>query len=71
MNINDEAKKGYKFKVDLHIPESLHDHFNNYVPLPENMKVQKKNLSQVLEYFSLKLPSFDFTDTLSCDMANC
>ena len=46
MGIDDEAKKGYKFKVDLHIPESLHDHFNNYVPLPENMKVQKKNLSQ-------------------------
>ena len=38
--------KGYKFKCDLHIPIELHDKFNNYVPLPENMKVKKGNLSE-------------------------
>ena len=46
MNIHDEAETGYKFKVDLHIPVELHDHFNNYVPLPENMKIKKANLSE-------------------------
>lgn len=46
MMIPDDAEKGYKFKVDLHIPEHLHDKFNNYVPCPENVQVKKSDLNQ-------------------------
>ena len=46
MSIGDEDKKGYIFQVDLHIPESLHDHFNNYVPCPENIQVKKSYLNK-------------------------
>ena len=43
--LGDEDDIGYKFEVDLHIPNELHDHFNNYVPCPENMQVKKENLN--------------------------
>lgn len=46
MNIADDAKTGYKFKCWLHIPEHLHDKFNNYVPCPENVQVLKEDLSE-------------------------
>ena len=46
MAIGDEDKTGYKFKVDLRIPETLHDHFNNYVPCPENIQIKKSELNQ-------------------------
>jgi len=46
LNISDTADKGYKFKVDLRIPENLHDHFNNYVPCPENIIIKKDKLNK-------------------------
>ena len=46
LNISDTAAKGYKFKVDLRIPENLHDHFNNYVPCPENIIIKKDKLNK-------------------------
>lgn len=45
MNIGDGDKIGYKFKVDLRIPNSLHEHFNNYVPCPENIQIKKNDLN--------------------------
>lgn len=44
--IDDKSNKGYLFSVDLHIPETLHDHFNNYVPCPENIKINKDDLNK-------------------------
>jgi hypothetical protein len=46
LSISDTSEKGYKFKVDLRIPENLHDHFNNYVPCPENIIIQKTQLNK-------------------------
>jgi hypothetical protein len=46
LNISDTSNKGYKFKVDLHIPEKLHDHFNNYVPCPDNITIKKNKLNE-------------------------
>jgi hypothetical protein len=46
MAVADDAKTGYMFEVDLHIPEHLHDKFNNYVPCPENFQVCKSDLNQ-------------------------
>jgi len=45
MSIDDEADTGYTFEVDLHIPDHLHDHFNNYVPCPENIQIKKDDLN--------------------------
>jgi hypothetical protein len=45
MNIADDADTGYMFEVDLHIPENLHDYFNNYVPCPDNVQVLKEDLN--------------------------
>lgn len=45
MNIADDAEIGYTFKVDLRIPDELHDYFNNYVPCPDNVQVQKEDLN--------------------------
>lgn len=45
LSIPNDAETGYMFKVDLRIPEHLHDYFNNYVPCPENVKVQKEDLN--------------------------
>lgn len=46
LNLANDAETGYMFKVDLRIPEHLHDYFNNYVPCPENVKVDKNDLNQ-------------------------
>lgn len=48
---------GYLFEVDLHIPESLHDHFNNYVPCPENISIDKNDLNtwQQIDYKESKI----------------
>ena len=46
LSIGAEDSKGYLFEVDLHIPESLHDHFNNYVPCPENISINKSDLNE-------------------------
>jgi len=46
LNISDTSKKGYKFKVDLRIPENLHGHFNNYVPCPDNITIKKNKLNK-------------------------
>ena len=46
MNLDDEGEKGYLFSVDLHIPEHLHDHFNNYPPCAENISIKKDDLSK-------------------------
>ena len=46
LSISDTSDIGYKFKVDLRIPENLHDHFNNYVPCPENIIIQKSQLNK-------------------------
>jgi hypothetical protein len=39
--LDDKGERGYLFEVDLHIPEELHDYFNNYVPCPENVTIKK------------------------------
>lgn len=44
MNIGDKDEKGYLFSVDLHIPEELHEHMNNYPPCPENISINKDML---------------------------
>lgn len=46
MAIDRENDKGYMFEVDLHIPDELHDKFNNYVPCPENISIKKDYLSE-------------------------
>lgn len=46
MTISNTSDKGYMFEVDLHIPEELHDYFNNYVPCPESISVKKDYLSE-------------------------
>ena len=42
----DEEIDGYLFSVDLHIPEHLHDHFNNYPPCAEYISIKKEDLSE-------------------------
>jgi hypothetical protein len=46
LSIDDKADIGYTLSVDLHIPEHLHDKFNNYVPCPENIQIKKSFLSE-------------------------
>jgi hypothetical protein len=46
LDIGDEANIGYTLSVDLHIPEHLHEKFNNYVPCPENIQIKKTFLSE-------------------------
>ena len=57
MSIKDDAETGYMFKVDLHIPEELHDKFNNYVPCPENIRIKKDDLNnwQQEDYHETKI----------------
>lgn len=45
MSIEKDSETGYMLEVDLHIPEHLHDYFNNYVPCPESVKVNKSELN--------------------------
>ena len=45
LQLEDKGDTGYLFNVDLHIPEKLHDHFNNYTPLPVNRAVKESDLS--------------------------
>jgi hypothetical protein len=45
LNLQPNADIGYKFEVDLHIPEHLHDYFNNYIPCPENITINKSDLN--------------------------
>jgi len=46
LEISDKSDIGYTMSVDLHIPEELHDYFNNYVPCPENIQIKKSFLSE-------------------------
>ena len=46
MAISNESNKGYKFEIDATIPVDKHDEFNNFVPMPESVKVKKDNLNQ-------------------------
>ena len=46
LTIDDKADTGYTLSVDLHIPEELHDYFNNYVPCAENIQIKKTFLSE-------------------------
>jgi hypothetical protein len=46
MAISNESSKGYKFKCRVKIPVNKHDEFNNFVPMPESIKVKKENLNQ-------------------------
>ena len=41
MAISNESNKGYKFEIDATIPVDKHDEFNNFVPMPESVKVKK------------------------------
>ena len=45
MNLDNEGKKGYLFKVDLHYPEELHDLHNGYALGCENSTIKKEWLS--------------------------
>ena len=40
LNLKDDAEIGYLFVVDISYPEELHDYFNQYPPLPENMTIK-------------------------------
>ena len=46
MSISNESDKGYKFEIDASIPVDKHDEFNNFVPMPESIKIKKDNLNQ-------------------------
>jgi hypothetical protein len=46
MSIGDNDEVGYLFSVDLHIPDNLHDHFNNYPPCAENISIKKDYLNE-------------------------
>ena len=46
MALDDQGYKGFLFSVDLHIPNHLHDHFNNYPPCAENISIKKEDLSE-------------------------
>ena len=45
-SIDVNGKVGYNFLVDLHIPEELHDYYNDYPPAPEHIKVTKEEISK-------------------------
>ncbi len=45
MVISNESYKGYKFEIDSAILVNKHDEFNNFVSMPESVKVQKDNLN--------------------------
>ena len=40
LNLKDDAEIGYLFDVNVSYPEELHDYFNQYLPLPENMTIK-------------------------------
>ena len=46
LSLGDNDNDGYLFSVDLHIPDELHNYFNNYVPCPENIMIKKEFLSE-------------------------
>ena len=61
LNINyvsDDSEDGYILDVDLDYPSELHDHHNEYLLVPEKMKVTEDMLSpyakQLLEELELK-----------------
>lgn len=41
---------GRIYCVDLHIPENLHDHLNDFPPAPENIKVPNSNQSKLVSH---------------------
>ena len=45
MNKPKDDSTGLILEVDLEIPEHLHDYFNDYMPVPEHVKVTKDMLS--------------------------
>ena len=45
MSIGKDSPIGYMLEVDLHIPEELHDKFNNYVLCPESISVKQDYLN--------------------------
>ena len=45
LNLQDDAKKGYLFDVNLHYPEELHDLHNGYALGPENKTIKKDMLN--------------------------
>jgi hypothetical protein len=69
LKLDNKGETGYTLSVDLHIPEKLHDYFNNYVPCPENVVIKKSSLSseQQIDYKESKIKKlcttfFDKTD---------
>ena len=46
LELKDDANIGYLFEVDVSYPEELHDYFNQYPPLPENMTVKTNYLNE-------------------------
>ena len=46
LNIPDDSNIGYTFSVDLHYPDELHDHHNNYPLACENMQTKKEYLNE-------------------------
>ena len=45
LSIDDKAEKGFMFSIDLHIPQELHEYFNNYPLCPENISIKKEWVS--------------------------
>ena len=46
MSIDDDADIGCTLKCRVKIPVDKHDEFNNFVPMPESIKVKKEYLNQ-------------------------
>jgi hypothetical protein len=46
LELKDDSDIGFLFDVDVSYPEELHDKFNNYPPLPENMIIKKEYLNK-------------------------
>ena len=45
--------RGYILDVDLEVPSHLHDYFNDYPLAPENMKVDRNDLSEFQRSFNI------------------
>ena len=43
--LEDDAKTGYLFSVDISFNKSYHQHFNNYPLLPESLAIKSRDLN--------------------------
>lgn len=64
--IDEYGTEGYNFLVDLHIPEKLHDYYNDYPPAPEHIKVTKEEISKYNR--ELSMDGVTLTSKLLCTL---